>query len=343
MSERKGNRLALAAAGAGAALAAREVARRGRAQAYDLRGKTVLIAGGSRGLGLALAREFARAGARLTLAARDPATLERARAGLAADGAEVLAVPCDVGDRARVEELARAAVERFGPVDVLVNNAGIIQVGPLETMTPDDFEEALRVHFWGPLYATLAVLPAMRERRQGRIVNISSIGGKLSVPHLLPYAASKFALTGLSEGLRAELARDGVAVTTVCPGLMRTGSPRNAFFKGRHRAEYAWFSLGDALPISSMGADRAARQIVAAARRGDAELILTWQAQLAARVHGLLPGLTADILAAVTRLLPTAGGIGRARATGAESASPLSPSWLTALNERAAEEYNQMG
>src|SRR6185503_4123757 len=120
-----------------------------------------------------------------------------------------------------------------------------------------------------------AVLPEMRARREGRIVNITSIGGKISVPHLLPYSASKFALVGLSEGLRAELAKDGIVVTTICPGLMRTGSPRNATFKGQHRAEYAWFSIGDSLPVTAMSADRAARQILTACKRGEAEVVLS--------------------------------------------------------------------
>lgn len=336
------DRRALVALGAGGALVARALLRRRREAAYDLQGRVVLITGGSRGLGLVLARECAREGARLVLTARDPDELERARAELAAGGAEVLVVPCDLTDRAQTEALAQTALARFGRVDVLVNNAGVIQVGPLDTMTIADFDEAMGVHFWGPLFLTLAILPQMRERREGRIVNISSIGGKISVPHLLPYSASKFALVGLSEGLRAELAKDGIAVTTVCPGLMRTGSPRNAYFKGQHRAEYAWFSIGDALPIASLSAERAARQILAAARRGDAEVILSWQANLASKVHGLLPGPTAHALAVVDRLLPSPGGIGTDRATGSESTSPLSPSLLTVLSDRAAERNNEL-
>jgi short-subunit dehydrogenase len=228
-------------------------------------------------------------------------------------------------------------------VDVLVNNAGVIEVGPMEVMTVEDYEEAMRTHFWGPLYATLAVLPGMRLRGQGRIVNISSIGGKLAPPHLLPYAASKFALTGLSEGLRAELKKDGIYVTTVCPGLMRTGSPINATFKGQNRAEYAWFSISDALPLASMAAERAARQIVRACRRGDAEVILSLPAKLAAKFHGLFPGLTSDLMGLIHRLLPSPGGIGTQRALGHESTSEASPSWLTALGERAAERNNELG
>jgi short-subunit dehydrogenase len=332
--------IALVAGGVGALLAARAAMRRWRE--YDLRGKSVLITGGSRGLGLVLAREFASEGARLAICARDPAELERARVDLAARGAEVLAFPCDVTDRSQVNELVQIVQRHYGKIDVLVNNAGVIQVGPVEVMTLGDYEEAMKTHFWGPLYTTLAVLPDMRRRRDGHVVNISSIGGKIGVPHLVPYSASKFALVGLSEGLRAELAKDGVVVTTVCPGLMRTGSPRNAIFKGQHRAEYAWFAISDALPVSSMQAERAAQQIVAAMKRGDAEVILSMQAVIAIKFHQLFPELSADLRGLVNRLLPAPGGIGTRRAKGKQSESELAPSVLTALSDRAAERNNEM-
>ncbi|MFN2453607.1 MAG: SDR family NAD(P)-dependent oxidoreductase [Pyrinomonadaceae bacterium] len=339
MSKQNKDSMMMLAAGAGALIAARAAVRKWRE--YDLRSKTVLITGGSRGLGLVMAREFAREGARVAICARNPTELERARVDLAKQGADALVVPCDVTDRAQVNELVKIVRGRFSRIDVLVNNAGVIQVGPMEAMTLEDYDEALRTHFWAPLYTTLAVLPEMRRRRAGRIVNISSIGGKISVPHLLPYSASKFALVGLSEGLRAELARDNISVTTVCPGLMRTGSPRNAFFKGRHRAEYAWFSISDALPVTSMSAVRAARQIVSACKHGDAEVILSIQAELAVRFHGLFPGLTADILGLINKFLPAPGGIGNRRAKGVDSYSPASPSWLTTLNEKAAQANNE--
>ena len=125
----------------------------------DVRGQVVLITDGSRGLGLALAREFARLGCRLVLCARDAQELERARHDLAQRGAEVLAVSCDVTDREQVNRLIVQATQRLGRVDILVNNAGIIQVGPIYTATVEDFEATLDVMFWGVLYPTLAVLP----------------------------------------------------------------------------------------------------------------------------------------------------------------------------------------
>jgi short-subunit dehydrogenase len=192
------------------------------------------------------------------------------------------------------------------------------------------------------LYPTLAVLPEMRQRRSGRIVNITSIGGKLGIPHLLPYSASKFAAVGFSQGLRAEVAADGIKVVTVCPGLMRTGSPRNAIFRGRHRSEYAWFSISDALPGLSISAENAARRIVAGCRRGDAEVLFPLPARLAAVVNAVAPGLTGDALGLVGRVLPGPGHRPSGRRTGAESQSWISPSWLTRLGDRAARKYNQV-
>jgi NAD(P)-dependent dehydrogenase (short-subunit alcohol dehydrogenase family) len=289
-----------------------------------------------------MARQLLHQGARVAICARDELELERARSDLSQDDGRVLSVPCDITDWGQVHAMVRLVQQHFDRIDVLINNAGAIQVGPVELMTLEDFEEAMKVHLWGPLYTILAVLPAMRQRREGRIVNISSISGKVSMPHLLPYNASKFALVGLSKGLRAELAKDGIVVTTVCPGLMRTGSPRNAFFKGQHRAEYAWFSISDALPFFSQRAERSAAQIIAACKRGDAEVVLSLPAKLATTVHGLFPGWTTDVLGlANTLLLPKPGGIGTAQLPGKHSSSQLSPSWLTTLSDRAAQRNNE--
>jgi NAD(P)-dependent dehydrogenase (short-subunit alcohol dehydrogenase family) len=329
------------AAGVGAALAARALWR--QLHAWDLRDRVVMITGGSRGLGLALAREFGRQGAIIALCSRDEEEVNRAIADL--DGRSIRAVGdvCDVTDLCQVLGTVGSFEDALGRIDVLINNAGVIQVGPVDVMTLDDYEEAMAAHFWAPVYTTLSVLPGMRRRRQGRIVNIASIGGKVSVPHLIPYDASKFALVGFSEGLTAELARDGIGVTTVIPGLMRTGSPRNAIFKGQHRAEYAWFKIGDSLPLLSMSAARAARQIVRACRVGDAEVVLGLPAKAAVVFHGLFPGLTARLLGLINRVLPERGGIGTARARGEESVSGWSESWLTVLTQQAEREYNEIG
>jgi NAD(P)-dependent dehydrogenase (short-subunit alcohol dehydrogenase family) len=324
----------------GVALAARTLVR--RLKAYDLHDKVVLITGGSRGLGLVIARELVARGSRVAICARRRDELERARAELVERGGTVLAVECDLAEPQEIANLVSLVTAQLGPIDVLINNAGVIQVGPMETMELDDYAEAMATHFWAALHLIRAVVPSMIERRSGRIVNVTSIGGKIAVPHLLPYTASKFAMVGLSEGMRVELARHGVCVTTVVPGLMRTGSPRNAQFKGAHRAEYAWFAIGDSLPVTSMSARRAGRQIVDAIRHGDPEVTLSIQAKIATRLYALSPGLAQRVLGLVNRMLPPPGDIGTARAAGSESESDIAPSMLTRASDRAALRNNEV-
>lgn len=308
----------------------------------QFRGKTAFVTGGSRGLGLLLARELSSRSAKVAISARDPEELARAKDQLESSGGEILTIEADMTMREEAEGSVQKVIQHFGSLDILINNAGTIAVGPSETMTIDDYRTSLNTHFWGPYFTAMAVIPTMQKKRAGRIVNISSIGGKISVPHLLPYSVGKFALTGFSEGLRSELLKDKVYVTTVCPGLMRTGSPRNALFKGNNEAEYAWFSISDSLPVLSISANRAARQIVDACARGDAELILSVPAKLATVVHGLFPDVTIDFLGLINRFLPSPGGIGQDVRTGKQSVSKASPSWITTLTEQAAQENNQV-
>jgi short-subunit dehydrogenase len=313
-----------------------------QARRFKLSGRTVLITGGSRGLGLALARVFLRRGAKVALLGREVETLERARQLLAGKGM-VFVRPCDVRDRSQVHQAVMDVQQEFGDIDVVVNNAGTLTVGPMDTMTPKDYEEALNIYFWGPFHVSQAVLPSMRQRKTGRIVNISSIGGKISVPHLLPYCTGKFALSGWSEGLRQELTRDNVYVTTVYPGLMRTGSPRNAEFKGKHRDEYTWFTLSDALPGLSISADRAARQIVTACEYGRAELIVSFPARIAIKAHALLPGMSSLALRCTNQLLPQAEGVPeQSGKKGSQSETAATRSFLTVLDKQAAKKNNQV-
>jgi NAD(P)-dependent dehydrogenase (short-subunit alcohol dehydrogenase family) len=342
MTEQQKRNLILGAAGLGAILAAQAWRRRSD---YDFSGKVVVIMGASRGLGLVMARELAHQGARLALVARSEQELDRAVDDIRARQpfAEVLPVTGDVRSRNEVERAIAQAHERFGRIDVLINNAGIIQVGPVTHMTLADYQEAMDTHFWGPLYGILAVLPHMRLQGEGRIVNISSIGGRISVPHLVPYSASKFALTGLSDGLCYELQRQNIHVTTVCPGLMRTGSPLNATFKGRHPQEFAWFAISDSLPLATISAPRAARQILEACRRGDAELVITVQAKLAVVARTMAPELFARVMAMINGLLPRSTGTeGDTTRLGRESQSMWAPSTLTTPTYRAALENNEM-
>ena len=330
----------MAAAGAGLLIGAQALMR--RSTAYSFSGKNVLIAGGSRGLGLEVARQLAREGARIGICARDQGELDTARQELEQLGTDCFAMSCDITDVAQVNEMVRSMIQRFGRVDVLINTAGMISVGPMETMRIEDFEEAMNANFWGPLYTCLAVLPGMKERGEGRIVNVSSIGGKISVPHLVPYSASKFALVGFSRGLRAEVAKDGVVVTTVCPGLMRTGSPRNADFKGQNEAEYAWFKVSDSTPLTAMSSERAATKVIDACRFGYAEVVLSVQAKLAVKFDALFPEWDAGLMAIANRMLPEAGGVGTQKVKGYESESGVTQSGVTVLTDRAAERNNEV-
>jgi len=201
----------------------------------NLRGEVAVVTGASRGLGLLLARELARQGCSLIICARDPAELGRAAVRLREDGADVAAVACDVTGEDAPSRLVQAALDRHGRLDIVVSNAGIIQVGPVQAASPEHFEAALDTMALAPARLALAALPVMQKQRHGRIVTIASIGGKLGVPHLLPYSTAEFAAIGFSEGLRAELGRGPVTVTTVVPGLMRTGSHLQARFTGRPR------------------------------------------------------------------------------------------------------------
>jgi short-subunit dehydrogenase len=291
------------AAGVGAVLLGREFWRHAR-ETPGFAGQTVEITGGSRGLGFALAQEFAARGANIVICSRGEDVLHEAELRLAARGAQVLAMPCDVAIQAQAERLIQQATDRFGRIDVLVNNAGTITVGPIESQTLADFQMALDTMFWGMVHTTLAVLPQMMRRGSGRIVNVTSIGGKVAIPHLTAYCCAKFAAVGFSQALRVELAKNRIQVTTVVPGLMRTGLHANAIFKGDHRKEYRWFSLGATLPLSSMDAHRAARKIIDAAARGASEIVLTPQARLLALAHGIAPGMMADVLGVANRFLP---------------------------------------
>lgn len=304
--------------------------------------KTVVITGASRGLGLELARGFAREHAKVVLLARNQRQLAEAQRELESMGASVLTLVCDVSREEDVRSAVASIVEKTQTIDVLVNNAGIIHVGPSEHVRLEDFAEAMGVHFWGPLYMMREVIPFMKRQGGGRIVNIASIGGKIAVPHLLTYAASKFALVGLSEGMRAELTKDGIYVTTVCPGLMRTGSHINAFFKGQHQKEFALFSVANSSPLLSTSSAQAARQIIEACRYGTSQLVVTPQARLLRLLNSLFPSVSAEFLSLLNRVLPGPGSVDGDRSKrGWESESSIAPSRLTRSADLAASKNNE--
>ncbi|AMM51714.1 ketoacyl reductase [Rufibacter sp. DG15C] len=339
MEKKTKNSLLLAGAGIGSLFLLRSALRSKRE--FSFTDRTVLITGGSRGLGLVLARMFAEQGARIAICSRTQDQLDKACAELREGGTTVLGFNCDVSDREQVRSMISEIKEKLGPVEVLINNAGVISAGPLEEMDVPDFEEAMNIHYWAALYTMLEVIPDMKARGEGRIVNIASIGGKVSVPHLVPYSGSKFALVGMSEGFRSELSQYGIYVTTINPGLMRTGSARNAYMKGQHEKEYTAFALLDANPLISLAAEDAARKIMDAARYGKSEETLGLNAKLMSTLHGLFPGAVTDLMGVINHFLPGPGGIGKERVRGYESETELTQSVLNAPNQKAAAQNNE--
>jgi short-subunit dehydrogenase len=305
----------------------------------------VLITGGSRGLGLALAEEFACQGAKLALTARDVDELKHARLLILKRNRnirpeDVIVFASDLTNAEQAQAFIRQATDRFGQIDILVNNAGMITVGPVENQTIQDFRDVMDMNFFSGLHCTLAVLPQMLARKSGTIVNITSIGGKIAVPHLLPYTASKFAAVGFSEGLYAELRSKGIRVTTVCPGLMRTGSHLNALFTGDAEREYRWFSLSAGLPAVSTSAAKAARKIVRAVIAGKSEIGITPQAILAARLGNLCPEATMLAMRAMNAVLPEpVPGKAPARRGADARGKEIAPAMVLASS--AARRYNQ--
>lgn len=303
-----------------------------------------LVAGASRGLGLLVARELLDAGHDVAICSRDQQSLDRAAELLSPHGT-VRAYVCDVGARAEVEELVASVERDLGPVEVLVTVAGTIQVGPAEVMTLGHFDQAVSTMLWGPVQLAWAVLPGMRSRGRGRIGTVTSVGGTLAPPHLLPYATAKFGAVGFSEGLSAELRGTGITSTTVIPGLMRTGSHERALFTGDHGAEYAWFAPSASLPGLTMDPGRAAAKIVRGVLRGRSHVVLTPLAKIGMRVHGVAPTTTVALLGAVNRLLPSApAGSGQETIQGYEADRRLGSRTvraLTTLGARSAARLNE--
>ncbi|GAA1464414.1 SDR family oxidoreductase [Nocardiopsis exhalans] len=332
----------LAWGAAGAALGVGVSALSERRRSGLMAGKVVLITGSSRGLGLQLAREFGASGARVVVCARGQQGLDRAVAELTGRGVEAHGVVCDVTDPEQIESLLDEAEEHFGRLDAVVNSAGIMRVGPQEAHTDDHFRQAMDIMFWGPFHLSRAAVDRLRDTR-GVIVNITSIGAYLSVPHLLPYSTAKHAWAALSEGMAAETAGTGVRVTTVVPGLMRTGSHRGVAFSGDPEREYAWFALLAGLPLLSVSAERAARHIVRATAGRKSFLVITPAARAGLVARGIAPGLTQEAMRLVGWLLPDAPARVEERLGAEAGQSRLGRlvDTVSVLNERASKRMNQ--
>jgi NAD(P)-dependent dehydrogenase (short-subunit alcohol dehydrogenase family) len=312
---------------------------------FSFTGRRVVITGGSRGLGLIMARQLVDEGAHVALLARDAAELERARAELEARGArQVITQVCDVRDEIAVKTAIDFAAREMGAIDVLIHAAGIISVGPAQHMNKADYEESMNVHYWGAWHATHAALPHLRKVSNGRIVYLASSGGLIAIPHLGAYSNGKAALVSLGETMRAELSREGILVTTVCPTTMRTGSHVNALFKGQHDKEFNIFSLLATLPVVSQDAEKSARRVLEGCPHGDAYVFIPRPARLAPLMKGLFPTLMSDAMALINHLLPgpVAPQNGDVQLEGWDIETSISPSSLTVLGDQASVDNNQL-
>ncbi len=262
-----------------------------------------LVAGASRGLGLAIARDLVSRGWRVHICGRDPESLHRAGTSLGGPGSLAGHV-ADVRDAAAVDRLVGDVVAAEGRIDVALHVAGVIQVVPLDGVTRGHVREAVDTMLWGPVHLSLAVIPEMRAAGHGHIGIVSSVGGLVAVPRLLPYCVAKFGAVGLAEGLAAELSGSGVTVTSVTPWLMRTGGHEHARFAGEVQADFAWFGPGASLPAISVPVQRAARRIVDGVLAGRPCVSASVLTSVARRVHGLAPATTVRLLGLGARLLP---------------------------------------
>ena len=193
----------------------------------QIEGRTVIITGASSGIGQETAREFARRRAHVVLASRNREALDRLAAELADFPGRRLVVPTDVTDRYAVEALVRRTVEEFDGVDVLVNNAGLGLFAPIVGGSLDNMHHLFAVNFWGSVHCIQATVPYMRRQGRGHVVNVSSLAGKMAVPYLGIYSATKHALAAVSSALRSELAGTGIGVSAVYPGITDTGFQEN--------------------------------------------------------------------------------------------------------------------
>lgn len=317
-----------------------------RRRRLDLRGKRVLITGGSRGLGFAAARRFVLEGAEVAICARDSAELERARAELremahataleqGRDATRVVAFRADVTDEAAVEWLVNETRAVLGGIDILVNCAVEIAVGPVEAMTAKDYEQAFHGIFLAMYYPTMAVVPHLRAQRFGRIVNVTSVAGKLPIPHNATYVVGKYAATGFSAVCAVELQKYGIRVSTVMPPPLRNGAWMNAGYKGLAEEELAWFVRALSSPLVSIDPERAARAIVEAARYGDVERMVSPSPWLQTRAYALFPELTNSIMGLLERSGMPATPLG-ARAAPATSGAEILANSDNPLVHRAA-------
>lgn len=254
----------------------------------DIAGARILITGASQGIGKALAELAAQRGAKVLAAARNLELLTELQQQVKAAGKTLEIVAADVTSAADREKMVAAAQQHFGGLDVLVNNAGIGATGHFCDFEPDRMRKIFEVNFFGLTETTRVFLPMLKAGTKPAIVNISSIAGRRGIPARSDYSASKFAVEGFSEALRPELAKDGIDVIVVCPGLTQTNFSKNML---EQKAQVKFDHL------RGMTSEEVAAATLTAIERGSRQVTLTLQGKLLVLVSRFLPRL-ADRIAA---------------------------------------------
>ena len=262
-----------------------------------LDGKVVLVTGASMGIGEAIARVFAADGARLALAARSLDKLEALARSLPT---EAIAIQSDVSQAEEIRAMVARTVDHFGRLDILVNNAAVGMYASVAEMKPDQFEHLLATNWLAPVRAIQAAVPHMRKQGGGTIINISSVAGKVALPWMGAYCASKFALNALSNSLRMELKPENIHVISVCPGRVKTPFIENA---------YKDFATQPLYP-GGISAERVARAVLRAVHRRKREIVVPANNRLFGWLHGLFPALVDRAIVWVLRPQMRKGGSG---------------------------------
>ncbi|MBW4450628.1 MAG: SDR family oxidoreductase [Spirirestis rafaelensis WJT71-NPBG6] len=254
---------------------------------------TVIITGASQGIGKATALEFARQGCNIVLAARQPERLEAAAIEVRELGREALAIPTDVRDPQQVNNLVEKALEHFGHVDVVINNAGIFALGPVEEFQLSDWQQIINTNLLGYIHVIHAILPHLLERGKGTIVNVSSIAGLDAIPYQIPYNTSKHAIAGLTKSLHAELSPKGIQVTGIYPSFIRTQIDERTIFRGKEeettKARYDLVNTMLHTPLLEKP-EKVAKAIWKGVKNQRADVIVG-QAKLWTTMYHLFPGL----------------------------------------------------
>lgn len=253
--------------------------------AVDLKGKVVLITGASSGFGSDAARLFAKEGCKIVLAARRLERLQELTEKIQQDGGEAIAVPVDVVERDEIELMVQSALDVYGQIDILFNNAGFGRLDWLENLDPDrDIETQIEVNLLGVIQVTRAVLPHMLKRRTGHIINMSSVAGLIAAPLYTIYAATKYGVRGFTDALRREVAPFEIKVSGIYPGPAATEF-------GQHTGSNSVKKSFNRFKGLSMTSEYVACRVVALAKHPRRAVIIPWWYRPAVGINAALPGL----------------------------------------------------